>query len=74
MKQLYLKYKIEIWVAIAILMVMFLPYQIISSGLIKSDDTLQMIDTATKLLSPIIIGALVFIIVFKAIKKNREED
>lgn len=74
MKQLYLKYKTEIWVAIAILMVMFLPYQIISSGLIKSDDTLQMIDTATKLLSPIIIGALVFIIVFKAIKKNREED
>lgn len=67
------KYKTEVLVGIIIVLVMFVPYLIISSGVIKSEDKLLMVDTITKYFTPLIIGGLIAVIVYKAIKRNREE-
>lgn len=74
MKEFISKYRTEVIISVAIAIVIFVPYFILNSGLIKSEDTLLMVDTATKYFSPLVIGALISIIVYKSIKRNREED
>lgn len=73
MKEFINKYKTELWVSAAIVIVIFVPYFIISSGIIQSEDKLLAFDTATHYFTPLIIGALVAVIVYKAIKRKREE-
>ena len=73
MKEFLSNYKTEVLIAIIVVLVMFVPYLIISSGVIKSEDTLLMVDTITKYFTPLIIGGLMFVIVYKAIKRNRED-
>ncbi|MCC6583619.1 MAG: hypothetical protein IT271_07950 [Chitinophagales bacterium] len=74
MKEFLSNYKTEVLIAIIVVLVMFVPYLIISSGVIKSEDTLLMVDTITKYFTPLIIGGLIAVIVYKAIKRNREEE
>ena len=73
MKEFLSKYKTEVLVGIAILVVMFAPYIIINSGWIQSESALLEFDTLTKFLTPLVIGALCAVIVYRAIKKNRED-
>ena len=73
MKEFLSNYKTEVLIAIIVVLVMFVPYLIISSGVIKSEDTLLMVDTITKYFTPLIIGGLISVIVYKAIKRNRED-
>lgn len=74
MKEFLSNYKTEVLIAIIVVLVMFVPYLIISSGVIESESTLLMVDTATKYFTPLIIGALISVIVYKAIKRNREVE
>lgn len=74
MKEFLSKYKIETGVLIAIFLVVSLPYFIINSGIIKSEENLQTIDLFVKNLTPIIMSILVAIIVYRAIKRNREDN
>ena len=74
MKEFLAKYKIEIGVLIAIFIVVRLPYFIINSGIIKSEENLQSLDSLVKNLTPIIISILVGVIVYRAIKRNREDS
>ncbi|HRH57288.1 MAG TPA: hypothetical protein PLS10_06525 [Chitinophagales bacterium] len=73
MKEFLSQYKIEVLIAVTIFAVMFVPYIIINSGLIKSESALLGIDTITKILTPLVIGALCAVIVYRAIKRNRED-
>ena len=74
MKEFLAKYKIEIGVLIAIFIVVSLPYFIINSGIIKSEENLQSLDSLVKNLTPIIISILVGVIVYRANKRNREDS
>ncbi len=74
MKEFLSKYKIETGVLIIIFLVISLPYFIINSGIIKSEENLQTIDLFVKNLTPIIMSILVAIIVYRAIKRNREDN
>ncbi|MEN9449339.1 MAG: hypothetical protein RJA25_2629 [Bacteroidota bacterium] len=74
MKDFFSKYRTETLVLIAILLVIYIPYFIINSGIIKSEESLLMADTLTKYFTPIIISGLVFIIVYKAIKQSKDKD
>lgn len=74
MKEFLAKYKIEIGVLIAIFIVVSLPYFIINSGIIKSEENLQSLDSLVKNLTPNIISILVGVIVYRAIKRNREDS
>lgn len=74
MKEFISKYKTEVWVMIAIAIVIIVPYLIINSGMIKSEESLLLADTLTKYFSPIIIAGLMFIIVYKALKQSGNED
>ena len=73
MKEFISKYKIEILIVVAILVVMTAPYFILSSGIISSTETLENIQTITKELTPVVIGVLCALIVYRAIKRNKEE-
>ena len=73
MKEFLSNYKTEVLIAIIVVLVMFVPYLIISSGVIKSEDTLLMVDTITKYFTPLIIAGLIAVIVYKAINRNRED-
>lgn len=73
MKDFLSQYKTEVLIAIAIFAVMFVPYLIITSGVIKSESALLGFDTITRFFTPLIIGALCALIVYRAIKRNRED-
>ena len=72
-KEFLTTYKTEVKIALAIVLIIYLPYLIINSGIIKSENTLLLVDTITKYFTPLIIGGLMFVIVYKAIKRNRED-
>jgi branched-subunit amino acid transport protein AzlD len=74
MKEFLSKYKIETGVLIAIFLVVSLPYFIINSGIIKSEENMQTVDFLVKNLTPIVMSILVAIIVYRAIKRNREDN
>ncbi len=74
MKEFLSKYKTEVLIIAAILLVMFLPYLIMSSGIIASAEKLKQIEDITRELTPLVIGLLCALIVYRAIKRNREED
>lgn len=73
MKEFISKYKIEVLIAALILLVMIAPYFILSSGIISSTETLESIQTITKQLTPIVIGVFCGLIVYRAIKRKKEE-
>ncbi len=74
MKEFFSKYKTEALIIAVILLVMFLPYFIMSSGIITSTEKLKETENITRELTPLVIGLLCALIVYRAIKRNREED
>ncbi|MBK9328758.1 MAG: hypothetical protein IPM95_05420 [Sphingobacteriales bacterium] len=74
MKEFLSIYKTEVIIAVIILIVMFVPYMIINSGIITSTSALLGFDTITRFFTPLIMGVLCGVIVYRAFKRNREED
>ena len=73
MKEFLSKYRIEVLIIIAIITVMFVPYFILSSGQITDTEKLQQFENITREFTPLIIGVLCILIVYRAIKRNRED-
>jgi asparagine N-glycosylation enzyme membrane subunit Stt3 len=73
MKAFLSKYTIEVLVLVLIFAVMSVPYFILNSGVVSSEEKLRNIENTTKALTPVIIGTLCLIIVYRAVKRNREE-
>ena len=73
MKEFISKYKIEVLIFAAIAVVMIVPYFILTYAHIQSEEKLQTIEDITKELTPVVIGILCALIVYRAIKRNRED-
>ena len=75
MKIDFTKYKVETLIVAAILVVMFGPYFLISTsvfGCVKSETKLTEIETVTQQLTPIFIGLLCGLLVYRSFKRNKE--
>lgn len=71
----FAKYKVETLLIAAILVVMFGPYVIISTsvfGTVTSETKLKEIETVTQQLTPIFIGLLCGLLVYRSFKRNKE--
>lgn len=73
MKEFLSKYKIEVLILAAIAVVMIVPYFVLTYAHIQSEEKLQQIEDVTKELTPIVIAILCGLIVYRAIKRNRED-
>lgn len=70
------KYTVDLILIIVLFAVMFLPYFVLSTsvfGLVQSDSTLTEIDTYTKELTPLVIGLLCGVLVYRVIKRAKAE-